>query len=163
MKVLSPENDTPAQITVSSSKEETRKESPLLAPPTRRYYYAVGRRKSSTAQVRLFPESGGMVTVNEKLLSKYFPWIELQEVVIAPLVITGLLQDFTVSARVLGGGVRGQTEAIRLGIARALLKYNPELRQALKPHGLLTRNSREKERKKPGLKRARRAPQWQKR
>lgn len=127
-----------------------------------RYYYGTGRRKSATAQVRLYPEGNGIV-VNEKPAEEYFPreidLLRLKE----PLLVTGMEGKFRVTVRVNGGGISGQAGAIRHGIARALLEADPELRPTLRRGGFLTRDPRVKERKKPGLKRARKAPQYTKR
>lgn len=130
-----------------------------------RYHYAVGRRKTATAQVRLYPakeNKGEVHTANRKSVEVYFP-VSLQSVVIAPLSVTGLSEEFVVSATVRGGGVMAQAEAIRLGVARALLLHDEALRASLRANGFLTRDARSVERKKPGLKKARRAPQWSKR
>lgn len=130
----------------------------------KRYYYAVGRRKSATAQVRLYEKGKGEITINKKNYKDFFPLTKLQNSVIAPLKVVGLENKIDVSAIVKGGGIRGQAEAIRHGISRALLKINEEeYRKILRAEGYLTRDPRAKERKKPGLKRARRAPQWSKR
>ena len=127
------------------------------------YYEAVGRRKASTARVRLFPEGEGAIVVNERPLEEYFcrpmDVIHLKE----PLEAAGLENRFNVSVLVKGGGIKGQAGAIRLGIARALLKVDADLRPTLRKSGFLTRDARVKERKKPGLKRARKAPQYTKR
>jgi len=119
------------------------------------FIYAHGSRKRASARVRLYP-GNGKVLIN----GKEFPPDPLM---IAPLVLAALDKKFDVSARVVGGGMTGQLEAIRHGIARALVIHDPELRSTMRKAGYLTRDPREKERKKPGLKRARRAPQWQKR
>lgn len=121
----------------------------------------VGRRKEASAQVRL-TASGPSITINGKPLVEYFPYFEYQQQVREPLEVTGHSQE-GVTVVVRGGGVRGQAEAVRLGIARALLARDESLRVALRAAGLLTRDARVKERKKYGLLRARRAPQWQKR
>jgi len=127
-----------------------------------RYYYGTGRRKSATAQVRLYPE-GNDIVVNEKPAEEYFSrQIDLLRVK-EPLVVTGMEGKFRVTVRVNGGGVSGQAGAVRHGIARALLEADPELRPTLRKGGFLTRDPRVKERKKPGLKRARKAPQYTKR
>jgi small subunit ribosomal protein S9 len=127
------------------------------------YYEAVGRRKASTARVRLFPEGEGAIVVNERPLEEYFcrpmDIIHLKE----PLEAVGLESRFNVSVLVKGGGIKGQAGAIRLGIARALLKVDSDLRPTLRKSGFLTRDARVKERKKPGLKGARKAPQYTKR
>lgn len=120
------------------------------------FYYGHGSRKRASARVRLY-QGTGKVWINGKEITHPDP------IMLAPLAITGLGNTFDVSARVVGGGVTGQREAIRHGIARALVVYDPTLRPTLRKTGFLTRDPREKERKKPGLKRARRAPQWQKR
>jgi small subunit ribosomal protein S9 len=127
------------------------------------YYEAVGRRKESTARVRIMSGAGNFL-VNGKTLEEYFPRVGDKESVLAPLGASGEgLGGFDVSAIVKGGGVTGQTEAVRLGLARAIIKMVPDHRSALRKAGFLTRNPREKERKKPGLKRARKAPTYTKR
>lgn len=127
------------------------------------YYYGVGRRKTSVARVRLYPGTG-KVTVNGKTSADYFGGRGLnQTVLMAPLRATQSSEKFDVVATVVGGGVSGQVGAVRHGIARALLRFDEELRPTLKAEGMLTRDSRMKERKKVGLKRARKAPQYTKR
>jgi small subunit ribosomal protein S9 len=127
------------------------------------YYEAVGRRKTATARVRLFLGGDGAIVVNERPLREYFSRgvdvVHLTE----PFKVTETEDRFNVSVKVEGGGMSGQAGAIRLGIARALLKVDPELRPTLRRGGFLTRDARVKERKKPGLKRARKAPQYTKR
>ncbi|HEY67904.1 MAG: 30S ribosomal protein S9 [Chloroflexi bacterium] len=127
------------------------------------YYEAVGRRKAATARVRLFPAGDGTIIVNDRSLEEYF----VRSVDIAhlkePLKATAMENRFNISVKVKGGGMSGQAGAIRLGIARALLKADPDLRPILRKGGFLTRDARVKERKKPGLKRARKAPQYTKR
>ena len=128
-----------------------------------RYFYGTGRRKSSVARVRLYP-GGGEITVNGKPATEYFGGRLVHQATIAsPLQLTNTQESFNVMIRVKGGGTTGQAGAVRHGIARALTAANPELRPALKQAGLLTRDAREKERKKVGLKRARKAPQYTKR
>jgi small subunit ribosomal protein S9 len=127
------------------------------------YLYAVGRRKTSTVQVRLFREGSGKITVNEKPYTQYFPTLDMQKTVLGPLVAVGYEKKVNVEARARGGGIHSQAEALRHAIARSLLLFSSDLRTVLKKNGFLTRDPRMKERKKPGLKRARRAPQWQKR
>jgi small subunit ribosomal protein S9 len=127
------------------------------------YYEAVGRRKAATARVRLFPGGEGHIAVNDKSLNDYFGRKNDVLVVTEPLKVTATESRFNISVKVKGGGMTGQSGAIRLGIARALLKVDPELRPILRQGGFLTRDAREKERKKPGLKRARKAPQYTKR
>jgi small subunit ribosomal protein S9 len=127
------------------------------------YYEAVGRRKAATARVRLYPGGDGAIVVNERPLEEYFvrgvDVVQLKE----PLQATATEHRFNVSVQVEGGGMSGQAGATRLGIARALLKVDPELRPILRKGGFLTRDARVKERKKPGLRRARKAPQYTKR
>ena len=127
-----------------------------------RYFYANGKRKSSVARVRLYENGKGELIVNNKPIKDYF-FGELIGSVKAPLKIASALKLFDVTALVEGGGVSSQADAVRHGISKALLQYDPELRSMLKKAGFLTRDSRVKERKKYGLKRARRAPQWAKR
>jgi small subunit ribosomal protein S9 len=126
------------------------------------YYFGVGRRKSSTARVRLYPGDGAFV-VNGKPAAEYFARTEDVAWASEPLNVTGNTGKFMISVLVEGGGITGQAGAIRMGMARALLEANPELKPALRAGGLLTRDPRAKERKKPGLKRARKAPQYTKR
>ena len=126
------------------------------------YYHGVGRRKSATARVRLYTGEKGFV-VNGKPAEEFFSReIDLRSAQ-APLAATGMLETYRVSVIVTGGGITGQAGAIRHGVARALLDSNPELRLPLRQGGFLTRDPRAKERKKPGLKRARKAPQYTKR
>jgi small subunit ribosomal protein S9 len=127
------------------------------------YYEAIGRRKESTARVRLASGSGTF-TVNEKEAGVYFPRIgDLQDVLRAFNAVGQDANKYDVSVRVNGGGVTGQTEAVRLGLARALVLLNGDWTSPLRKHGLLTRDARVKERKKPGLKKARKAPTYTKR
>jgi small subunit ribosomal protein S9 len=121
-----------------------------------------GRRKEAIARVRLVPGSGGF-ELNGRSLEDYFPTRAHRMVVSSPLRLVGRDKDFDVVARIEGGGVSGQAGALRLGIARALLELDPELRPILKNEGYLRRDAREKERRKYGLKKARKAPQYSKR
>ncbi|HPJ75976.1 MAG TPA: 30S ribosomal protein S9 [Clostridia bacterium] len=125
-------------------------------------YCGTGRRKSSVARVRLVAGTG-KITINEKDISEYFGLETLNIIVNQPLDLTKLKGKYDVLVNVKGGGFTGQAGAIRHGIARALLEANPDLRSALKKAGYLTRDPREKERKKPGLKKARKASQFSKR
>ncbi len=125
------------------------------------YFEAVGRRKTATARVRITPGKSESIVVNDKALADYFPTAEAQNVVRSPLKTVG--EKFTVTAKVMGGGPQAQAEAIRHGMSRAILKHSPILRKDLKVLGFLKRDPRAKERKKFGLKAARRAPQWSKR
>lgn len=127
------------------------------------YLYAVGRRKKAIARVRLFKKGEGIITVNEKPYTTYFPTTELQNMLKQPLETVGKLSEFNISIKVAGGGSHGQAEACRHGISRVLVDFEKDFRAVMKPHGFLKRDPRRKERKKPGLKRARRAPQWAKR
>ena len=126
------------------------------------YFYGTGRRKSSVARVRIYNGSG-KITINDRDIDDYFGLETLKLIVRQPLALTGTADKFDIVCRVNGGGVTGQAGAIRHGIARALLLYNAELRAELKKAGFLTRDPRMKERKKYGLKGARRAPQFSKR
>lgn len=126
------------------------------------YFYGTGRRKSSVARVRVYNGTGKIV-INDREMDDYFGLETLKLIVRQPLTLTGTADKFDIICRVAGGGVTGQAGAIRHGIARALLQYDAELRPELKKAGLLTRDPRMKERKKYGLKGARRAPQFSKR
>ncbi|MCI8360880.1 MAG: 30S ribosomal protein S9 [Clostridiales bacterium] len=126
------------------------------------HFYGTGRRKSSVARVRVYNGSGA-ITINGRDINDYFGLETLKLIVRQPLNLTGTADKFDIVCRVAGGGVTGQAGAIRHGIARALLQFDESLRPALKKAGLLTRDPRMKERKKYGLKAARRAPQFSKR
>ena len=126
------------------------------------YFYAIGKRKEAVARIRLFQGSGTIV-VNGKPVEDVFPLQTLQQTIREPFRVTQLVNNYNASIMVAGGGIAGQAQAIRHGIARALLVANEELRPVLRKAGLLTRDSRVKERKKYGLKRARKAPQYTKR
>lgn len=128
----------------------------------RTYYYGTGRRKTSVARVRLFMESGPII-VNGKPIEDLFGWNTWQEIIMEPFHATDTIGKFSIVAKIAGGGVVSQAGALRHGIARALIIALPELRPVLKRAGLLTRDSRMKERKKYGLKRARKAEQYSKR
>jgi len=128
------------------------------------YYEGLGRRKESSARVRLHTgTAGNNITVNDKPLEEYFSRTVDQSQIVKPLKVTGTEGRFDITVKVNGGGVTGQAGAVQLGVARALLKADPDYRKTLREHGLLTRDARAKERKKPGLKRARKAPQYTKR
>ena len=129
----------------------------------RKYSYGTGRRKSSVARVRVYENGTGAITVNGRDIDDYFGLETLKLIVRQPLVTTDTLGKVDVVVSVAGGGVSGQAGAIRHGISRALLTINPEYRASLKAAGFLTRDPRMKERKKYGLKAARRAPQFSKR
>lgn len=127
------------------------------------YYEGLGRRKTATARARLHSAGSGEFVVNGKAYREYFARDLDCNSLTAPLQLTQTLGQFDVTVRVRGGGITGQSEAIRMAISRALLKIDPEFRSALRKAGFLTRDARAKERKKPGLKRARKAPQYTKR
>lgn len=129
---------------------------------TKPYFYGTGRRKSSVARVRVY-NGTGKITVNDRDIDDYFGLESLKLIVRQPLLLTGNVDRFDVVVRVSGGGVSGQAGAIRHGLSRALLVFDESLRLSLKKAGFLTRDPRMKERKKYGLKAARRAPQFSKR
>jgi len=129
----------------------------------RAYISAVGRRKSAIARVRLIKNGSGNIIVNRRASTAYFTTHAARAVYRTPLEAVGQASALDVEALVTGGGIRAQAEALRLGIARALCLLNPTFQRALRKVGYLTRDARVKERKKPGLKKARRAPQWAKR
>jgi small subunit ribosomal protein S9 len=127
------------------------------------YFYGTGRRKSAVARVRLYPGSGQLV-INGKSAEDYFGGRAIYQTMIhQPLMLTDNAAKYNITVKVLGGGVSGQAGAVRHGVARALIQADETFRAALKKAGLLSRDAREKERKKPGLKRARKAPQYTKR
>ena len=127
------------------------------------YYEGLGRRKTATARVRLHTGGSGQLVVNGQPYLEYFGRDVDWNNVTMPLKLTRTEAQFDVTVLVEGGGITGQSEAVRMGISRALLKVDPEFRPLLRKAGILTRDAREKERKKPGLKRARKAPQYTKR
>ena len=129
---------------------------------TKPYFYGTGRRKSSVARVRVY-NCTGKNTINDRDIDEYFGLETLKLIVRSPLAVAGVEDKFDIVVRVVGGGISGQAGAIRHGLSRALLQYDENLRPALKKAGFLTRDPRMKERKKYGLKAARRAPQFSKR
>jgi len=131
--------------------------------PKKNYHYGTGRRKSSVARVHLFPGGSGVITINNRDIETYFGLETLKTITRQPLVSTSTIGRVDIRATVTGGGVTGQAGALRHGISRALLAMNEEFRPVLKQAGFLTRDPRMKERKKYGLKGARRAPQFSKR
>lgn len=150
--------------TVKAAVARIKHQTNVAAPATKvAYISTVGRRKEAVARVRLFADGKGEFIINARTLEQYFPHYDNQVVVLQSLKLLGLQDKFNVQVKVQGGGKNGQAEAIRHGISRALLIVDPAHRKSLKPQGLLTRDSRVKERKKPGLKKARRAPQFSKR
>lgn len=134
-------------------KEETQK----------KYVETVGRRKTSIARARLTPADKSSVTINDKKVEDYFKVAEQRVIIQSPMVESKVAQDFTITIRVTGGGVNSQAEAIRHAISRALIIVDETLRKDLKKAGYLKRDPRSKERRKFGLKKARKAPQWSKR
>lgn len=129
----------------------------------KKYFYANGKRKTSTARIRLYPGGTGQVEINGKPSTEYFSTHTMVSCVTSPLKELSQEKNYDLTIIVKGGGLQSQAEACRHGVARALQTAEPEHRTPLKRKGLLTRDARIKERKKPGLKRARRSPQWSKR
>jgi small subunit ribosomal protein S9 len=134
-----------------------------MAEESKKYIEAVGRRKTAIARVRLTEASKMSYTVNERELAHFFPTADLQRIVTEPFTKVKVPGKFKITAQVNGGGVSAQAESVRLGISRALLDFDKELRGKLKKEGFLKRDPRAKERRKFGLKKARKAPQWSKR
>lgn len=131
-----------------------------------KYFYAVGRRKTAVARVRLYAQKSlkeNEVVINGKTIQEYITVTDLKESLLTPFTLTGQNKGFRATIVVKGGGIRGQAESIRLGIARALVLFDENFHPVLKSAKLLTRDARKVERKKPGLKKARKAPQWAKR
>lgn len=145
-----------------SEENTTTKKSDMSSKLDGKYYYANGKRKTSIARVRLYDNGKGDIIVNDKPMQEYF-FGALVGKVKAPLKLVSMLKTFDIIVKVIGGGVSSQSEAVRHGIAKALIIFDPALRSVLKKAGLLTRDARVKERKKFGLHGARRAPQWAKR
>ena len=148
---------------ISRGKENVEK---VVKKTNEKYFYAVGRRKAAVAQIRLFEDSKATENdfiINGKKFKDYFPTASLQNNFLAPLKAVGMQGKLRMTVVVRGGGTTGQVEAVRLGIARALVLYDEKLKKTLKDLKLMTRDSRKVERKKPGLKKARKAPQWAKR
>lgn len=144
-------------------KERTKVEKKKPTKKVERFFEAIGRRKTAVARVRLFTRGEKIFLINEKSCQSYFPTLELQQIAQGAFEKMKCLDKFRVSVKVRGGGYHAQAEAVRHGIARALVLFNPDFKKRLKRVGFLTRDPRMRERKKFGLKRARRAPQWQKR
>lgn len=153
-----------AEETKKTAKKAAKKKDKTASKAAKgKYYEAVGRRKTSVARVRLTEDGSGKIIINGKDYQEYLPTEELATVANAPLRKIKMLEKFGVTVIVKGGGLSGQAEAIRHGLARTLEEYDPELRLRLKKSGYLKRDPRQKERKKYGLKKARKAPQWSKR
>ncbi len=135
-----------------------------MAEEKARYIEGIGRRKTATARVRIYPDlKDGEIIVNDRPFEVYFPRLRDRVHALEPLKVAGLEGAFRITVQAKGGGISGQAGAIRLGIARALVKWDESLRPLMRQHGFLTRDPRAKERKKYGLKRARKAPQYTKR
>jgi small subunit ribosomal protein S9 len=149
-----------AQKKPKAEKKPTTPVAPVVSKE--RYFEAIGRRKTAIARVRLFTKNKD-IKINNKTINEYFPILFLQKKVTAPLEKMKISDKFGVIIKVKGGGLSAQAEAVSLGIARALVKFNSDFKKRLRRFGYLTRDSRMVERKKYGLKKARRAPQWKKR
>lgn len=130
---------------------------------TTQYFQAVGRRKTAIARVRLTPASEAKFSINDKTLADYFQTEELQTIITDAFKAAGISQPFTMSVKVSGSGIHAQAEAVRHGVARALISYDINLKTPVKKAGYLKRDARQVERKKPGLKKARKSPTWSKR
>lgn len=127
------------------------------------YIEAVGRRKTAIARVRITPAAKQSIRINDKELADYFKTSDLQRMALESMEKSGVTQKFAITAKLIGGGISSQAESVRLGVARALEKFDGSLRAILKKEGFLTRDQRAVERKKPGLKKARKRPTWSKR
>ncbi len=154
----------PTKTTTTKKKKSVETEEVATKPtaPKGKYFYAKGKRKTSIARVKMF-KGTGQLTVNERVGNEYFPLKSLIQVIKSPLVLTGSKDSFDITAKIEGGGISSQAEALRHGISKALVEADPLNKPTLKKAGLLTRDSRIKERKKYGLKRARKGPQFSKR
>lgn len=152
-------------VTKTTTKTKTEKSTTKVAAAKsgERYFEAVGRRKTAAARVRITPTSKESITVNDKTLADYFQTENMQNIVMDAKKASGISQNFLISVHVSGGGIHAQSEAVRHGVSRALVVYDANLRGTLKKAGMLKRDSRQVERKKPGLKKARKAPTWSKR
>jgi small subunit ribosomal protein S9 len=154
-----------AKITKKGKKVDEIKKTPEKKEV---YFAGIGRRKASVSRVRIFDEkkeaeNNDAVVINDRKLNDYFPLAQLQEIILIPLRVLEGGNTFRVSVKVSGGGIRGQAEATQLGLARAIVKFDEKMRKSLRDLGCLTRDSRVVERKKYGLRKARRAPQFSKR
>lgn len=161
-KTQLPKDILTSEISVEAVEEDKDWAKNEVAEFTGKYTKAVGRRKRSIAKVRLYEGGKGVIIVNGLRAIEYFPG-EGINLIAQPLKVTGHNRDFNFSILVEGGGKQGQIGAVRLGISRALLAIDPATKDALKVNGFLTRDPRQVERKKPGLRKARKAPQWSKR
>jgi small subunit ribosomal protein S9 len=147
----------------TAPKKAAKKAKVEVVKPAGEYLYAVGRRKRATAKTKLWQTGTGEITINGKPYTEFFPSYEHREICLDALRAVGKDGSVTIIAETIGGGQRGQAEAVRLGISRALLLLNPDFRKTLKAMGFLMRDPREKERKHYGFKKARKASQWAKR
>jgi len=157
---------TVVKPTIQQEQPAAKEPRPMFTPRhtgKRTYVMAVGRRKSAIARVRYSEKGSSLFIVNSQDVNVYFPTFDMRKIVNDPFDLLQYKRAGDISVKVLGGGSHGQAEAVRLGLSRLLVGLNPEYRTPLKRAGFLTRDPRVKERKKYGLKRARRAPQWQKR
>lgn len=148
-----------------TTKEESKTKPVKTEEPVKfkgKYTATIGRRKSSIARIRMYKKGNGVILVNDDKINDYFTPDKIA-LIKGPLKLSGHLRDYNFSVLVKGGGKKGQAEAIRHGISRALIEEDEELKPSLRAKGWVTRDARIKERKKPGLKKARRAPQWSKR
>jgi len=169
-KTKTKKKTTAAKKTVKKVKKEKKEVEKKIKKKAEReevtetkYYEAVGRRKRAVARIRIFTKGKRGFLINNKTLEVYFPTHELQKTATASLEKMKCIDKFNISVITRGGGLNAQSEAVRHGIARALMLFNPDFRKRLKKAGFLKRDSRMRERKKPGLRRARRAKQWKKR
>lgn len=163
---------TISETTTKKTKEKKEVEPEVVKPEVKKvekikkdkkvFIITTGKRKSAVARIRFSNSGSGSILINKKDYKIYFPYFVWQEIVVSPLNKVGL-KNYEIEAMIHGGGPRAQAESVRLGIARALVEKDQELRKILKAYRYLSRDARIKERKKPGLKRARRAPQWNKR
>ncbi len=149
--------------TKDTTTEEVAVKAPAVKKVAHRYIEAVGRRKTSTARVRITESTKESVVVNGKDVPTYFPTADMQNIIAEAIEKSKVVGKFTISAKVIGGGIHSQAEAIRHGLSRALVAFDEEARKRLKKLGFLKRDPRMKERRKFGLKKARKAPQWSKR
>ena len=161
VKKIKIKKEKPASAAAAPKKHKIEK--PKEIKKALKYFEEVGRRKTAIARVRLLKEGEKTIVINGKPFENYFQTLELREAALSPLKTTDLIGQFQISVKTKGGGLHAQAEAVRHGIAKALVLFSPELRTKLKKAGYLTRDPRMRERKKFGLKLARRAPQWQKR
>lgn len=157
------EEKTTIEEVKTETEEEAVEEFNFKGIKPDRYFEAVGKRKTAVARVRLYVSGDKDIIVNDKDYKEYFPTLELQQIIQSILDKMNADGKFRITVIAKGGGTHAQAEAVRHGIARALVKFNPDFRRKMKRAGYLTRDPRMRERKKPGLKRARRAPQWAKR